>query len=508
MKRGIFTLIGIFLMYLGYSQTIVFQEDFEGSTISMTSSSKSGLNNWVVTNHLSSQGLKADSATVGLNDSIFLTSPTFSCSGMSFVILEFDQIAKVQILDAAALQYSVDNGATWQTINTGYMGNGIYQTPFGFRFNANSYTTWLANDNNAIPDSSWWKHETFNLSTLVANQSQVKIRFILADGVGTGGSSGNYGWLLDDIKVTASFSELIPPTISLIAPYPVDTAYTSGPFEVKVKATDASGIDTVVLHYWTSDGFADTLGMSLVSADTFAVNIPFHGFGRTISYYTKAYDASAAANADSTSTKAFFCKNAPGGTGVIGTGTTTVGHPFYTFYMDSRTQMLYTASEINAAGVFAGNIISIGFDVASAAPQVMNGFTIKMKTTAATTLSSFDNGTGWTTVFTGNHSITTTGWNTFTLSSPFVWDGSSNLMIDICFDNSSFTSNTTVNSSAATGMTWHQHSDLSAGNLCTSTSGTVQTDRPNLQLTVQSASSIRQRPWSSDDYISNRRRNC
>ncbi|MBP8978555.1 MAG: hypothetical protein WBJ48_04195, partial [Bacteroidales bacterium] len=40
----------------------------------------------------------------------------------------------------------------------------------------------------------------------------------------------------------------------------------------------------------------------------------------------------------------------------IGTGTTTATYPYYTLYEDSRTQMLYTASEITAGGGMAGNI--------------------------------------------------------------------------------------------------------------------------------------------------------
>ena len=42
---------------------------------------------------------------------------------------------------------------------------------------------------------------------------------------------------------------------------------------------------------------------------------------------------------------------------------------------------------------------------------------------------------GMTTVFTSASYNTVAGWNTFTLSTPFTWDGINNLAIEICHDN-------------------------------------------------------------------------
>ncbi len=98
----------------------------------------------------------------------------------------------------------------------------------------------------------------------------------------------------------------------------------------------------------------------------------------------------------------------------IGTGTTTTSYPFYTLYEDARTQMLYTASEITAGGGVAGTIQSIALNIASASSLPMNGFSIKMQNTTAATLTGFV-GTGWTQVYSGVYTPTTTGWQTFTL---------------------------------------------------------------------------------------------
>lgn len=167
----------------------------------------------------------------------------------------------------------------------------------------------------------------------------------------------------------------------------------------------------------------------------------------------------------------------------IGTGTTTVGYPFYTFYHDSRTQMLYTASEITAANGGSGTILSIAFDVSSVATQTMNGFTIQMKNVNQSSMTGFIDA-GWTTVYSSNYGITATGWDTITLTTPFSYTGT-DLLIQVCFDNTSYTSNSLVYGTAASGMTWHQHVDGGSG--CTLTGGNAQPTRPNIKIGISMA---------------------
>ena len=56
------------------------------------------------------------------------------------------------------------------------------------------------------------------------------------------GASGNYGWLIDDIKVTAAPSELNPPVVTLNAPVLLGGVSNTGPFTISADITDASGI--------------------------------------------------------------------------------------------------------------------------------------------------------------------------------------------------------------------------------------------------------------------------
>jgi hypothetical protein len=165
----------------------------------------------------------------------------------------------------------------------------------------------------------------------------------------------------------------------------------------------------------------------------------------------------------------------------IGTGTTTVGYPYYTVYEDSRTQMIYDASEILAAGGLPGTINSIAFNVSSVGSPGMNGFNINMQNYSGSTLTGFVN-SGWSSNYSGVYTVTATGWQTITLTTPFVWDGISNLLINVCFDNAAWTNNSMVYGSAIAGKTWHQYADGAAG--CSFAAGAVQATRPNIQLDI------------------------
>lgn len=170
----------------------------------------------------------------------------------------------------------------------------------------------------------------------------------------------------------------------------------------------------------------------------------------------------------------------------IGFDTLRTGYPFYTFYMDSRTQMLYLASELIAGGGSSNGAIinKISFYVTSYSVQIMNGFEIKLQNYIDNVLTGFvsDN---WTTVYQSNENILQAGWKTFTLPNPYLWDGYSNLLIDICFNNSSYTSNSYVAATYAANKTVHQHQDLTTGNGCINiTTGTIQGNRPNISLTA------------------------
>ncbi len=260
------------------------------------------------------------------------------------------------------------------------------------------------------------------------------------------------------------------------------------PVSVSANVTDNIGVDSAWVKWYKNTTSTGIKHFKLLpqsgnnySAVFNSVNADVQ-IGDSIFYRVFARDNSMAHNTDSTALYQFKIINQVNV--IIGTGTTAVGWPYYTFYMDSRTDMLYLGSEIGvpAPGAY---ITQIGFNVVSAASQVMNGFQIKMQNTTATAISGFTS-SGWTTAYNGTYSVPGTGWQMVTLQTPFYYTGGSNLLIEICFNNSSYTSNTTVNAAAQTNRNKHQHSDLSSGDGCTqiTSPGTTYTALPNIQLVM------------------------
>lgn len=136
----------------------------------------------------------------------------------------------------------------------------------------------------------------------------------------------------------------------------------------------------------------------------------------------------------------------------VGFGTnvnSTTSYPaiYSNWYKNARHQILYKASELIAAGVQAGKISSISFNVATISGTTSYpNFTIKMKCTSVQDLTStaFDN-TGLTQVYFATTANITTGWNTYNFPTAYEWDGVSNILIDVCSD---LTTNYTNNSSS------------------------------------------------------------
>lgn len=122
-------------------------------------------------------------------------------------------------------------------------------------------------------------------------------------------------------------------------------------------------------------------------------------------------------------------------TSTVGNGLLATAQPFGASQPVSRCQYLWTASELTSAGFAAGNITALQFFVQSLGGSMRN-MTIRMQ---STTLDSLTNATfinnGFTDVYSQNTQFSTTGWNSLLLTTPFNWNGTSNLLIEIVYDN-------------------------------------------------------------------------
>ncbi|MFO8145172.1 MAG: S8 family serine peptidase, partial [Candidatus Syntrophosphaera sp.] len=121
---------------------------------------------------------------------------------------------------------------------------------------------------------------------------------------------------------------------------------------------------------------------------------------------------------------------------VIGDGTDSNGStnacPINVYYESLHGQSVYTAAELNAAGLFGpAEITEIGFNVTQTPDLAMPNYLVRMGHTTAENVSSWISASALSNVWTSaSYQPTQTGWDMLTLSTPFTWNGTDNLVID------------------------------------------------------------------------------
>ncbi len=140
-------------------------------------------------------------------------------------------------------------------------------------------------------------------------------------------------------------------------------------------------------------------------------------------------------------------KGVEGQTVTIGTGTNTTNgttsDPLERYYNYTHSQIVYTAAELTAAGMLPGSTINqIGFSISESGVALYN-YTISMAHTAQATANPYIS-SGFTvvrTAFTYAPVVQTAGnFDMIALTTSFVWNGSSNLVVNICTGSNPYTS--------------------------------------------------------------------
>jgi hypothetical protein len=134
---------------------------------------------------------------------------------------------------------------------------------------------------------------------------------------------------------------------------------------------------------------------------------------------------------------------------LTGAGSYAWFYPLSCYYHDARMQSIYTPAEVGPAG----RLTSLSLDVAKLPGQLLKNFTIRLKHTNRASYPFAERtweSDGWVTVFSANLTLTTLGWNTLTFTTPFDYDGTLNLMVDVSFNNNDYSSDGTVRSTITT----------------------------------------------------------
>lgn len=113
---------------------------------------------------------------------------------------------------------------------------------------------------------------------------------------------------------------------------------------------------------------------------------------------------------------------------------TSYPSPFGDYYKTQRMQFLYRASELVAAGMSAGFITDLSWNVEVLPPSVgvTEGYTVKLLQTGVMSLGVVSWQPGASTVWGPADFTPVVGVNNFVLDVPFLWDGSSNIIVEIC----------------------------------------------------------------------------
>ena len=132
------------------------------------------------------------------------------------------------------------------------------------------------------------------------------------------------------------------------------------------------------------------------------------------------------------------------GAGTVQNTGTSYPAPYGNFWWGARHQFLILASDLAAYGLTAGNITGLTFDVVTPSGVPLVDFEIQMAPSALTSLAAFET-TGFTVVYPATTFTPAAGINSHVFTTPFNWDGVSNIIVQTCFNNTSFVTNDVVN---------------------------------------------------------------
>lgn len=163
----------------------------------------------------------------------------------------------------------------------------------------------------------------------------------------------------------------------------------------------------------------------------------------------------------------------------IGQHEMTANYPFYSPFENGRTQILYTASEIG----MAGDIEGLAFNFSEIADFTFENLTIRLAHYSSSVLEATVS-SALTTVY--HHSLkpSSTGWQMLYFDTPFAYDGTSNLLVDICYSNSSASSYSTTSVSSMGVPSQTLFSVSTDENGCELNDLTSSYFRPNIQLSI------------------------
>ncbi len=313
------------------------------------------------------------------------------------------------------------------------------------------------------------------------------------------------------------------PVITLNSVTPPATAQCTATARlISVNVVPSTGTTATVNLGYTVNGTAQTpIAMTNTSGTTWTATIPVptpvnatiawgvtatNSLGVAGSYTGTSYSDEPlfGSSASATASVSTVCSGSPSvltakvvknGSAAIGTATTltsatTQPTAFCNRWSSYRMQTVYTAAELTAAGLQAGPITSMSFNIATLGDAATNAnFIVKVGPTALSALTDFVSTTGYTTVFPAATYTHAVGVNVINFSTPYIWNGTSNIVVEVSHDGANLTNNAQTYYTATTGNTVATSTNGGA-------TGTLSTNRLNVVFGGNVVLPIQSISWS------------
>jgi len=150
-----------------------------------------------------------------------------------------------------------------------------------------------------------------------------------------------------------------------------------------------------------------------------------------------------------------------------------------------KHQYLIRGSELTALGIQPGDLTALTF-IASGGGSTYNDFSLKIASTAVNEMTASFIDEAFTDVYSAASVTTASGPNTYTFSTPFAWDGMSNIVVQVCWSNGDdwgTTTNVRYHNTTFPAHFCGWSSDADADDVCTEPENLaweVQFQRPNM----------------------------
>jgi hypothetical protein len=112
----------------------------------------------------------------------------------------------------------------------------------------------------------------------------------------------------------------------------------------------------------------------------------------------------------------------------------TFGNGPLTNLPQGRHQYIYRSEELSASGLAAGDLVQISLNSLVDGPVNYSQLQVKGQWTTSNTLEQWSNA-AWIDLYAASTNLDESGWLNFNFSSPLAWDGVSNLLLEISYQN-------------------------------------------------------------------------